>query len=105
MCVKYVITDKSILPLWKVIRNHLGLSPGDFEDENLKRILSGLASTVDGIAALRTHSGSAHGRDARPQSGGFQKVYKVAPRHARLAAHSAMALAIFFMETLESRSS
>ena len=95
--------DKSVLPLWKVIRNHLGLIPGDFEDENLKRVLSGLASTIDGIAALRTHSGSAHGRDARPRTSIRQKAYKVAPRHARLAAHSAMALAIFFIETLESR--
>jgi hypothetical protein len=93
--------DQSVLPLWKVIRTHLSLNPGDFQDENLRKILSGLASTIDGIAGLRTSAGSAHGRDARSGSG--TKRYKITPRHARIAAHSAMSLAVFFMETIDAR--
>jgi hypothetical protein len=92
--------EQSVLPLWKVIRTHLGLNPGDFADDNLKRILSGMASTVDGIAGLRSGAGSAHGHDARAEK---IKGFRVAPRHARLAAHAAMALAVFFIETIEAR--
>jgi hypothetical protein len=93
--------DQSVLPLWKVTRGHLRLNPGDFQDENLKKILSGLASTIDGIAGLRSTAGSAHGRDARSSSG--RKNYKLMPRHARIAAHSAMSLAVFFIETIDAR--
>lgn len=41
--------DQSVLPLWKVIRTHLGLILGDFADDNLKRILSGMARLSMGL--------------------------------------------------------
>lgn len=90
----------SIGPLWKATTKHLGLSPEALEDDDLKRILSGCFSIVDGIGALRTHAGSAHGRSGRQQ-----KTYKVQPRHARLAVHSAHTLAGFVLETWDSRKS
>ena len=88
-------SDQSILPLWKVIRSHLSLNPGQVQDENLRKILSGIASIVDGIAGLRTGAGSAHGHDVRTR-------YKIEPRHARLAAHAAMTLASFLIEAADS---
>ncbi len=88
-------TDQSIKPLWKVVQAHLGLDPSQLADDDLKRILSGLTSIVDGLGALRTHVGSAHGRGRRP--------YRPSPRHARLAVHAAHTLAIFVLETWDAR--
>ena len=85
----------TIKPLWKVVSGHLGFSPGQIQDDDLKRILSGMISVVDGIAALRTHAGSAHGR------GGMR--YRLKPRHARLAVHSAHTLATFVLESWDEK--
>ncbi len=89
--------DQSILPLWKTVRNHLNLDPGEMSDEGLKKVLSGLASIVDGIASLRTRQGSAHGHDVR------ETRYRVEARHARLAAHAALSLATFVIEVVHTK--
>lgn len=86
---------KTIVPLWKVVSTDLGLNPSAVEDDDVKRILSGLTSVVDGIGSLRTHTGSAHGRGRRP--------YKVQARHARLAIHASHTLVGFILETWERR--
>jgi hypothetical protein len=77
--------------LWPVVATHLGLSPKDVADEDLKQILSGLYSISSGVAALRTHEGSAHGR-------GGKKIYRLAPRHSRLAVHAAHTMTLFVLE-------
>jgi hypothetical protein len=96
---KVYIEDESLeLPakqtigdLYKIVRNRLRLDPGHVAEQDLKRILSGLISLVDGIGALRTHAGSAHGHGRRG--------YRLEPRHARLAINGANALAFFILET------
>jgi hypothetical protein len=85
----------SIKPLWGVVQKHLGLDPAVLEDDDLRRILSGLSSIVDGIGSLRTHAGSAHGHG--------RKAYRLKPRHALLAAHAAWTLASFVIETWSER--
>jgi len=100
---KVYITDEklempakeTIKPLWSVVQKHLGLDPSSLEDDDLKRILSGLSSVVDGIGALRTHAGSAHGHG--------RKAYRLKPRHALLTAHAALTLASFVIETWNER--
>jgi hypothetical protein len=82
--------------LWPRVASHLGLSPKDVADDDLKRILQGLYSIGDGVAALRTHAGSAHGHAQG-------KSYRLAPRHARLAVHAAHTMALFVLETWEER--
>jgi hypothetical protein len=82
--------------LWPEVAGRLGLSPRDVSDDDLKRILQGLYSIGDGIAALRTHKGSAHGH-------ANGKNYQLAPRHARLAVHAAHTMAMFVLETWEAR--
>jgi hypothetical protein len=82
--------DKSIRPLWKVIRADLKFDPAATEDDDLRTVLTGLAAIVEGIGALRTHRGSAHGQG--------KIVYKLKPRHARLAAHASFTLASFVLE-------
>jgi hypothetical protein len=44
--------------VWKVVRADLGFDPGAMEDDDLKKILSGVLSVVDGIGAFRTHASS-----------------------------------------------
>jgi len=88
-------TDQSLKPLWKTASKHLGLDPAAIEDDDLKRILSGMYSIVDGIGSLRTHTGSAHGRGRR--------AYKLKARHARLAIHASHTLVGFFIETWDER--
>lgn len=88
-------TDKSMKPLWKLISNHIGFDPSKQADEDIRRVLSGITSIVDGIGALRTHVGSAHGHG--------NKHYKVEPRHARLAMNAATTIVTFVIETWQQR--
>lgn len=81
--------------LWKVVRADLGFDAQKIEDDDLKRIITGMLSIVDGIGAFRTHASSAHGQG--------RKAYKIKPRHARLAIHSAHTLALFILETWDER--
>ncbi|MBB1117284.1 abortive infection family protein [Stenotrophomonas sp. W1S232] len=90
-------SNQTIKPVWGVVSKHLKIAPESVEEDDLKRILSGLTSIVDGIGSYRTHAGSAHGHGRRQ--------YKVAPRHARLAVHSAHTLCLFVMETWQARRS
>ena len=85
----------TVKPLWATVQRHLGLDPAAMVDDDLKRILGGLASVVDGLGAARTHASSAHGRG--------RKGYKVEARHARLAVNSAHTLAVFLLETWDHR--
>ena len=81
--------------VWKVVRADLGFNPSLLQDDDLKKILSGILSVVDGIGAFRTHASSAHGPG--------RKIYNLKPRHARLAINSAHTLALFVMETWDEK--
>jgi len=87
--------EQSLKPLWKIVSKHLGLDPAAVEDDDLKKILSGMHSVVDGIGSLRTHAGSAHGQGRRG--------YKPQARHARLAVHASHTLVVFIIETWDAR--
>lgn len=84
-------SDQSIKPLWKIVQGHLGLATNSVVDQDMNRILGGLTSIVDGVGALRTHAGSAHGRG--------RHSYPVTGKHARLAVHSSHTVATFVLET------
>lgn len=88
-------SDQSLKPLWKTASKHLGLDPAAVEDEDIKKILSGMNSVVDGIGSLRTHGSTAHGRG--------RKAYRIQSRHARLAIHASHTLVGFFLETWDER--
>lgn len=84
--------------LYNAVRDPLGLSPSKDVQESeiqadVRTILSALGNAIQGIGALRTHSGTAHGRER-----GFQRLD---PRIARLAVGSASTLALFLIETWE----
>lgn len=84
-------TKQTVKPLWSVVQNTLSLSPSTIADDDIRRILSGLTSIVDGIGALRTHAGSAHGHGSQ--------THKLEPRQARLTVHAAHTLCLFVIET------
>ena len=59
---------KEISALYNAVREPLGISPdrSDFTREivdDVRKVLSGLATAIEGIGALRTHAGDAHGRE------------------------------------------
>jgi Abortive infection C-terminus len=86
---------QTIGDLYKVVRDHMRHDPAQVAEQDLKRILSGLISVVDGVGALRTHTGSAHGHG--------RQGYRLEPRHARLAINGAHTLALFILETWSHR--
>lgn len=77
--------------LWNIIRKSFNLDASAVEDQDLKKVITGLGSIVDGIGALRTHASTAHGKG--------RKQYRIEPRHARLAVYSAHTLALYILET------
>ncbi|MFC1852842.1 abortive infection family protein [candidate division CSSED10-310 bacterium] len=81
---------QTAIPLWRVVQQHLGLNLDPTLREDQKKILQGLASIIDGVAAYRTHIGSAHGRGLRPP--------EIVASEARLAVNAAHTLVIFIME-------
>jgi hypothetical protein len=90
-------SQKDIQGLYKAVRDPLGLNPAktglaDDIADDVRTILGGLNSTVQGIGALRTHGGDAHGKErGRPRT--------IDRRIARLAIHAASAAAVFLIET------
>lgn len=88
---------ETISALWNVVKKHLGLDPRNIEDKDLNKIITGTGSIVEGLGALRTHAGSAHGRTNGTR-------YNLKPRHVRLAVHAAHTLVVFVLETWEENS-
>lgn len=91
---------KDIGGLYKAVREPLGISPerSDFAQEivaDVRKVLSGLATAIEGIGALRTHAGDAHGRERR--------FGRIDARIARLAIHSASTVALFTLETWQQK--
>jgi hypothetical protein len=93
-------TNQDISGLYRAVREPLGLSPTkevlskDIVND-VKSALSGLITTIQSIGALRTHAGSAHGKER-----GFRRID---PRIAKLAVHAASAVALFLIETWQLR--
>jgi hypothetical protein len=93
-------SKKDIGGLYRAVREPLGLSPdrtglSSEVVDDVRKVLNGLATTVEGIGALRTHAGDAHGRER-----GFRRVDA---RIARLAIHSASTVTLFLLETWQQK--
>jgi len=89
-------SELSITPLYKAVREPLGLAPGKETIEpqiadDVRTILAGITNSIKGIGALRTHAGDAHGRE--------RGRTRVDARIARLSVNSASAVSIFLIET------
>jgi hypothetical protein len=91
---------KDVQGLYQAVREPLGLTPdkaGVSDDiaNDVRTILGGLNSVVNGVGALRTHGGDAHGRER-----GYRRID---PRIARLAIHSASTVSLFLVETWQKK--
>lgn len=102
VCKIYIADEGLTMPakqdlqsVWKVVKEGLGMDPQRIEDNDLRKILTGLFSIVDGIGAFRTHASTAHGAG--------RKSYNVKPRHARLAVNTAHSLVLYILESWEER--
>lgn len=89
-----------IKTLYKAAREPLGISPDKnvYKTEieaDVRTVLAAIGNTIQGIGALRTHAGTAHGRER-----GFGRID---PRIARLAVNASSAIALFLVETWEKR--
>lgn len=89
---------KDVSALVRAVQEPLGLSPGrtdlpDLIAADIRKVLSGLTTATEGIGALRTHGGDAHGRERGHR--------RIDPRIARLAIHAASTVALFLIETWE----
>jgi len=84
--------NKDIAHLVRAAQRALNLSPErDDIAPDIKQVLGGLFNAANGIGALRTHAGDAHGKDAgTPRSDS---------RTARLAIRAASTVSLFFIET------
>ncbi len=103
-CCKTILEERGIIfsknadipELVKLAVKELDLTPADIPDQakaadTIKRLLSNLATITQGVAELRNHYGTGHGKTAGAK--GLQV------RHARLAVGSASTLAVFLAET------
>jgi hypothetical protein len=103
-CCKTILADRNqtvpssakLPKLVKLVMKELKLLPDDIPDaakgaNSIKRLLSNLASTVQGLAEVRNLYGSGHGKYGRRSS--------VKPRHAKLAVGAATTLVVFLYET------
>lgn len=89
-------SKKDIQSLYNSVKRPLGLSLDrpDLDPliaDDVRKVLSGLATTVNGVGALRTHGGDAHGRER-----GYSRVDA---RIARLSIHAASTVSLFLIET------
>ncbi len=93
-------SKKDLNHLVGAVQGCLNLSPTRSDlpketEDDIRRILGGLATVANGIGALRTHAGDAHGRER-----GFRRVDR---RIACLAIHAASTIALFLIETWQRR--
>jgi len=91
---------KDVQGLYNAVKEPLGLSAGRTDIDPLiandvRQILSGISSMINGIGALRTHGGDAHGREK-----GYRRIDE---RIARLSIHSASTIALFLLETWQQK--
>lgn len=87
---------KDVQGLFNAVKVPLGLSPDRSDLDPLiagdvRTTLGGLTTVIQGVGALRTHAGDAHGRER-----GYARVDA---RIGRLSIHAASTVALFLIET------
>ena len=107
-CCKTILENRGIqvasnldLPqLVKATSKELALTPDDIPEQakaadTIRRLLSNLATITQGLAELRNQYGTGHGKIAQTKG--------LSSRHPKLAVGAASTLAVFLLETHETR--
>lgn len=93
--VKYDNKRIDLPQLYHIVSTELNLSPSQYTEDVFKQILGGCSSIVNGLGTLRNRLGDAHGQGKIP--------VHPASRHAELAVNLAGSVALFLVETWETR--
>lgn len=96
--IAYKENSDTLSDLWKKVVEHIGISPKEMGNKDLKKIASGLYNIVEGTMYLRNKKSSAHGRSEEQI-----KQISIRPRHARLAIHAAHTVSAYVLELLEAQ--
>lgn len=81
--------------LYKDVSKALNMMPGDYQNKNIKQILSGVISILNGISRLRNNSSDAHGRSP-------SNYYKVDKKHATLTVNLSKSISEYIYLKFES---
>lgn len=102
LCKTYIETfgleissKQSIVPLWRVLQEHLGLNIDSLLAYGQRKILQGFSVIVEGVCAYRIHIGSAHGRGLQPPP--------ITVTEARVAVNASHSVVTFLMGRWTSR--
>ncbi|WP_431244917.1 abortive infection family protein [Flavobacterium sp. P21] len=87
--------DGNMVKLYKVVASILNMSPGDYGDEFLKQILSGVFSIVNGVSGLRNAYSDSHG------TAPSKSAYKIDERHAILTVNLAKTISEYLFLSYE----
>jgi hypothetical protein len=79
--------------LYALVGERLRLSPSQHVEKVFKQVLGGCTAVVEGLGAIRSKLGDAHGQGKR--------TVKPAPRHAELVVNLAGSMASFLASTWE----
>lgn len=85
----------NVSPLWETVQPHLDLNSDPLLADDQRKILKGISSIINGVAAFRSHIGSAHGRGSTPPS--------IVIAEARLSVNAAHTIVVFLMELLHAK--
>lgn len=92
--VEYVGTD-DLPALYSKVASELRLAPSDHVEQAFKQILGGCMTVVNGLATIRNRLSDSHGQGSNP--------VRPSPRHANLSVNLAGTVAVFLVETWQSR--
>lgn len=84
----------NLIRLYKDVSKILNMTPADYPDGNLKQILSGVFSIINGVSGLRNDFSDAHGNSPKT-------TYKVDERHAILTVNLSKTIAEYLYLSYE----
>jgi hypothetical protein len=84
----------NLIRLYKDVSQLLNMTPSDYPDGNLKQILSGVFSIINGVSGLRNDFSDAHGSSPKTK-------YKVDERHAILTVNLSKTIAEYLYLSYE----
>lgn len=84
----------NLIKLYKDVSQILNMTPADYPDGNLKQILSGVFSIINGVSGLRNDFSDAHGNSPN-------RTYKVDERHAILTVNLSKTIAEYLYLSYE----
>lgn len=87
--------DGNMVKLYKSVASILHMSPGDYEDDYLKQILSGVFSIINGVSGLRNNYSDSHG------SSPSKAAYRIDERHSILTVNLAKTISEYLFLSFE----